>query len=179
MMDILRLENEIGSAANQLLSDGNWKYAIFYDLSTDSVFWNRAALVSLPKTFASTAPVALIYLLQKEAHSLSLWQQQWTDKTPSLSDFINTIISGRRFSNISGEAVSTEIFWKEFNGTVEAIIEETGFEFSIDEQPATYSNMLEKEDIESIICFDNTWQEQNYLVETSTHWILYHWASAA
>jgi hypothetical protein len=164
---------------DRLLKDDNWQGCTFYDLSTDSVFWNRAVLISLRKEFAITAPVALLYLLQKEAKTLTLWQQQWDNHVPTTKEFIKSVIAGGRFSNIKGEIISIESFWKEFKGTMDGVTAEPNFQFSINGVVTPYNEVLHQKDIQSVICFDNTWQEQNYFIETANEWILYHWATAA
>ena len=42
------------------LQDGTWQYATVCDLSTDSVFWNRAAFITLPKDYATEASSAAL-----------------------------------------------------------------------------------------------------------------------
>lgn len=163
----------------KLLEDGCWKQAVFYDLSTDSTYWNRASLVSLPKAYAKDASVALLYLLQKEAHTLSLWEKKWEDTPPSIEQFINSILAWGRFSNTIGRNVSIDHFWKEYTTILEGITLEKSFEFSKDEIPSAYTEVLRKEDLVQVICFDDTWKEQNYLIETLTTWTLYNWVTAA
>jgi hypothetical protein len=163
----------------KLLEDGCWKQAVFYDLGTESTYWNRASLVSISKAFAKNGSVALLYLLQKEAHILSLWKKEWEDTPPSIGQFINSVLGWGRFSNTLGRNVPADDFWKNFTTILEGITMEKSFEFSKDEIPSAYSEMVRKEDVVQAICFDDTWAEQNYLIETSTSWILYNWVTAA
>lgn len=180
MINISELKQGIGSIIpEKLLEDGCWKKAVFYDLGTDSVYWNRASLVSIPKAYAANASIALLYLLQKEAHTLSLWKKEWGAAAPSLKQFIDSVLAWGRFSNTLGRNVPIDDFWKEFTPVLEGITTEKSFEFTKDEIPSAYSDVLEKEDLVQVICFDNDWKEQNYLIETSTTWTLYNWGTAA
>lgn len=163
---------------NAALKDNNSQQATFYDLTTDSLFWNRASLICLPKTITASPEIALLYLLQKEAKTLIIWQQQWGNNLPTANEFIEYTITQKRFSNPIGKPISTESFWKEYKGTINGITAEAGFEFTVNEVQKPYKELLQAEDIQSVICFDNTWQEQNYFIETEKEWILYHWASA-
>jgi hypothetical protein len=164
---------------NDVLKGTIWQKAAYYDLSTASIFWNRATLFCLPKVLASTPLLALICLLQKEAKTLSVWQEQWGDRIPTAREFIKAVIAGGRFSNTKGEAIPIESFWKQYEGTMAGVAEEPSFEFSVDGIVAPYNDLLLKKDIQRVICFDNNWNEQNFLIETSTEWILFHWGTMA
>ena len=98
---------------------------------------------------------------------------------PTSNEFIQYIIAEKRFSNTIGKPVSSESFWEEYTGTFNGITAEASFEFTVNEIEKPYEELLQLKDIRSIICFDNTWQEQNYFVETEKEWVLYHWATAA
>lgn len=162
-----------------ILEDGCWKKAVFYDLSTDSQYWNRASLVSISKLYAKDASAALIYLLQKEAHILLLWKKEWDDAPLSLEQFMNSILAWGRFSNSTGRSIPSDDFWEKFTSTMEGITSEESFQFSINETPAAYCEVLKKEDLLQVVCFDDTWAEQNYLIETPAGWVLYNWVSGA
>jgi hypothetical protein len=180
MVDILELSKGIDvQVNNHLLLDGTWQKADFYDFSSNSIFWNRASFICLSKKCTLDAAVALIYLLQKEAKTLTLWQGQWGESTPSLQEFIKALVAWGRFSHTKGEAFPVELFWKQFDGTIEGISSETDFEFSKNGIVELYKNLLLKQDILQVVCFDDTWNEQNFLIETTTNWILYHWITAA
>lgn len=164
---------------DNILEDGCWKEAVFHDLSTDSLYWNRASLVSISKRYAKGASTALIYLLQKEAHTLLLWKKEWDDAPPSPEQFVNSISAWGRFSNSSGRSIPPDDFWKKFTSIMEGITSEKSFQFSINGTPAAYCEVLKKEDLLQVICFDDTWAEQNYLIETPAGWVLYNWVSGA
>ncbi len=162
-----------------VFKDENVQHGIFYDISTSSIFWNRASIVFLPKTYAATAPMALLCLLQKEAHSLSLWQNEWRDTIPTVEEFINTIIVWGRFTNMQGKNVVVAKFWEKYNDTIQGLIKEPDVEFTKDGIIQKYTPILVEKEIIEVICFDESWKEQNYLIETTTGWALFHWATAA
>ena len=162
-----------------LLQDNNWQKADLYDLTTGSTFWNRAIIITLPKIYAETNTVALIYLLQKQTHALDIWEREWGNITPTIHDFINFFIAEKGFTNTEGQSISAEFFWEKYSPTIEGITAEPGFEFSKNDIAEPYTNLLNKGDIIQVICFDDTWDEQNYFIETTTEWVLYHWSSAA
>ena len=162
-----------------VFKEENLQHGIFYDISTSSIFWNRAAVVILLKAYAATAPMALLSLLQKEAHSLSLWQKEWKDRTPSIEEFINTITVWGRFTNMQGKNVAVGEFWKKYNDTIQGLINEPDLEFTRDGIIETYTPLLIEKELIQAICFDESWKEQNYLVETTKGWALSHWATAA
>ncbi len=161
-----------------LLQDGNWQKADFYDLSTSSTFWNRAIVITLSKIYAATNAAALIYLLQKQAKALNIWERQWHDTTPAIQDFIKFFIAEKGFTNTNGKLIPAESFWEQYSATVAGITTEPGFEFSKNEIAEPYTDLLSKEDIIQVTCFDDTWNEQNFLIETNTGWVLFHWSSA-
>ncbi len=161
-----------------LLQDGNWQKADFYDLSTSSTFWNRAIVVTLSKIYAATNATALIYLLQKEAKALNIWQRQWHDTTPSIQEFIQFFIAEKGFTNTSGKLMSAEKFWEQYSATIAGITAAPGFEFSKNELPKPFTELLSKADILQVTSFDDTWNEHNFLIETKTEWVLFHWSSA-
>ncbi len=161
-----------------LLQDGNWQKADFYDLSASSTFWNRAIVITLSKIFAATTATALIYLLQKQAKALNIWERQWNDTTPTIQEFINFFIAEKGFTNTNGNLISAEKFWEQYIATIGGITTTPGFEFSKNEILEPFTDLLSKEDILQVTCFDDTWNEQNYLIETKTEWVLFHWSSA-
>jgi hypothetical protein len=159
-----------------LLQDGNWQKADFYDLSTSSTFWNRAIVITLSKTYAATNATALIYLLQKQAKALKIWERQWHYTTPTANDFIKFFIAEKGFTNTEGKLISTAIFWEQYSTAIAGITAAPGFECSKNAEP--FTNLLNKEEIIQVTCFDDTWNEQNFLIETKTEWVLFHWSSA-
>lgn len=161
------------------LGDGNWKKVTLRDLSTSSTFWNRAIILSISKSFAPEATAALVYLLQKEAKYLMLWEKEWGPAIPELADFIGAISAWGRFSNHAGEVINVDGFWEKYTVTIEGLLAEPSFEFSQDEKIQAYSDILVKEDIQQVICFDDQWNEQNFLVETNKDWILFSWMTMA
>ncbi len=166
--------------ANDLkLKDGTWQYVTVCDLSTDSIFWNRASFITLSKKYTSEASSALIYLLQKEAKTLALWEPKWDNYTPSMTDFIKSISVWGRFTNTVGFTVSIEEFWKIYCATINGIISEPSFKYNEEGMTKSFTQHLVKEDIEQVICFDDTWNEQNFFIETSTKWMLFNWATLA
>lgn len=39
-----------------------------------------------------------------------------------------------------------------------------------------YVNLLDKTKIKKIICFDDYWKEQNFMIETQNAWALFQWS---
>lgn len=163
------------SLDNYLLTNGNWQKADFYELETTSSFWNKAIIITLPKAFAKTTIEALIYLLQKQAKALQIWENKWKTTTPTIAEFIAFFITERGFTNTIGKEVSTALFYKNYNETINAITTEPSFEFFKNDKPEIYANLLDPMAILNLICFDDDWQQHNYFIETETHWMLYHW----
>ena len=161
-----------------MLQDGNWQNADFYDLSTSSTFWNRAIVITLSKIYAATNATALIYLLQKQSKALKIWERQWKTTTPTVQEFINYFIAEKGFTNTEGKLLSAANFWEQYSATIGGITTEPGFEFSKNETTEPFYGLLSKEDIIQVTCFDDIWNEQNFLVETKTEWVLFHWSSA-
>lgn len=163
------------SLNDHLLTDGNWEKADFYELETSNSFWNKAIIITLSKAVANTTSEALIYLLQKQTKELGIWENEWNTNTPTLSQFFNFFITEQGFSNTIGKKVPTELFYKNYNENIKAITAEPCFEFSKNDKPEFYVELLDPKTILNVICFDDDWQEHNYLIETETHWVLYHW----
>ena len=161
------------------LGDGTWQHALVADISTDSLFWSRATFVQLPKLHAEEPVSALIYLLEKEARHLGLWQQEWGAEIPSVQDFIQHLSIWGRFTNTAGIPMSIDEFWKSYEGTVDGITSQPAFEYSEEETVKPYTPQLVKEDIQQVFCFDNEWNEQNFLIETAGSWILFNWVTMA
>lgn len=172
-MDLSTLYNT--AQYDHLLTDGNWQKADFYELETSSSFWNKAIVITLPKKVAKTTTEALIYVLQKQAKALHIWEAEWNTTTPTISKFIDFFIAERGFTNSIGKEVSTELFYENYIDTINAIIAEPGFEFLKNENPEVYVDLLNPKAILNVICFDEDWQEHNYFIETETDWVLYHW----
>ncbi len=161
-----------------LLHDGTWQKADFYDLSTNNRFWNRAGIITLSKTFTASAAAAIIYLLQKECNALKIWERTWGTGSPTVSDFINFVLSEKAFTSDKGLPVSEESFWEKYSAFINAITAEPGFEFSKNEEAQPFTELIIKDEIMQVICFDDTWDEENYFIETNKEWILYQWATA-
>lgn len=167
----------LNKANEQLLSDGTWQNAISCELSTDSQFINRASLTILPKQFTNSRSTALIYLLQKEAKSLGLWDKTFGESAPTIKEFISAVLYWGRFTNTTGNVMGTDEFWKSYQNTIEAITSEPSFEYTEEGLAEQFTQKFSAEDIRDVICFDNTWNEKNFLIETSTHWILFNWGT--
>lgn len=93
----------------------------------------------------------MLYLLQKEVHILSLWKKEWEDTSPSIEQFTNSVLGWGRFSNTLGRNVPVEDSWKRFTMVLEGITTEKSFEFTKDERPSAYSEVLRKEDLVQVI----------------------------
>lgn len=161
-----------------LLTDGNWQKADFYNLATSSLFWNNAMFFIISKEYAKTNAEALIYLLQKQAKALKIWEREWDIATPAIHDFIKFFIAEKGFTNTEGKLIAAESFWEQYCATVSGITTEPSFEFSKNEIAEPFTDLLSKENIIQVTCFDDTWNEQNFLIETNTEWVLFHWSSA-
>jgi hypothetical protein len=145
LIDISELKHGVGSIIpEKLLEDGCWKRAVFYGLDTESLFWNRASLVSIPKTYAKNASMALLYLLQKEAHILYLWKKEWGDTPPSIEQFIDSVIGWGRFSNTQGRSVPADDFRETFTSTLEGLTGEGSFDSVKMRSPLLTRKCLEK-----------------------------------
>ena len=160
-----------------VFKEENLHHGILYDISTSSIFWNRASVVFLPKVYAATAPLALLCLLQKEAHALSLWQNEWMDTTPTVEEFINTITVWGRFTNMQGKNVAVEEFWKKYNDTIQGLINEPDLECTKDGIIQPYTAILLEKELIQAICFDESWKQQSFFIETKQQWILYYWST--
>ncbi|HSN61924.1 MAG TPA: hypothetical protein VLR49_13370 [Ferruginibacter sp.] len=171
--------NDSADSYTGLLAKSSWEQATVYRLSTGSTYWNTASVISLPKDCAATAPVALLYLLQAEARSLEIFADHLENAFPSTAEFINAVLAERRFSNNIGKEVSIESFWKTFVATMQGMVSQEGFEFTVNAVATPYQELLHKNVILHVICFDESWQEQNYFIETSGHWMLYNWTTGA
>jgi hypothetical protein len=165
------------SVDDHLLTDGNWQKADFYTLATSNSLWNNAMVIVLSKESAKTIDKALIYLLQKQTKALGIWEAEWNSTTPTLSQFIHFFIAEKGFTNSQGNPIAIEYFWNKYSVTIAGITAETSFEFTKNDEPIPYINLLNKEDITEVICFDDSWEEENYLIETTTSWVLYHWST--
>jgi len=162
---------------DHLLTDGNWQKADFYELDTSSSFWNKAIVVALPKKVAKTTTEALIYALQKQAKALRIWEAEWKTTTPTLKSFIHFFIAEKGFTNTQGKPIAIEDFWKKYSATIAGITGEIGFEFTKNNETIPFFNLLNKKELTQVICFDDNWEEHNFLVETKTSWVLYNWSS--
>jgi hypothetical protein len=177
MLNILDITDAMGNDLD--LENGTWQHATACDLNTSSTFWNRATLIILSKEYETAASSALVYLLQKEAKTLGLWEQEWGDSTPAISDFIKRLSVWGRFTKMAGCPISVEKFWKSYNATIEGIISQASFEYTEDGIAKPYMQHLHKKDIEQVTCFDDTWNEQNFFIETTTRWLLFSWGTMA
>ncbi|GGD26480.1 hypothetical protein [Flavobacterium orientale] len=163
---------------NYLLTNEIWQKADFYAIETNSSFWNKAIVITLSKEEATTNIEALIYLLQKQTKALAIWEEHWNTTTPTVFQFIEFFIAQRGFINTIGKKVSTKLFYKNYSETISNIIAKPTFEFTKNDNREVYFNLLDQNTIINVICFDDYWHEHNYLIETKTNWILYHWSSA-
>ena len=176
-MTILVLQElKMDPAFDKKLGDGRWKQARICDLITGNHYTNTATLISLSKKYAADPASALVYLLQKQLITMNLWQE---DHQHSISDFIDHLSICGRFSNMQGREMAVDIFRERYTSTVKGLTSEPSFEFSEDGVIKPYDEKILKEDIVRVISFDDTWNEQNYLVETRACWFLFSWLTMA
>ena len=71
--------------------------------------------------------------------------------------------------------ITAEKFYENYSENIKNLTADPSFEFTKNDKPEIYFNLIDKNAIKNVICFDDHWQEENYLIETETHWILYHW----
>lgn len=160
---------------DNVLANGNWELASYYELSSNSLFWNRAAIIKLSVTVTKIAEEALLYLLQKQANSLGIWEQNWSNEIPTIKDFLKFFTAEKGFNNIEGNIISPVIFWEKYNSIIKGLIEETDVVFTRDGNAISYFDLIQLNDLIRVICFDDEWNEQNYFIETKNEWMLFHW----
>ena len=165
------------SLDDYLLTDGNWQKADCYKLETSSSFWNTAIVIVLSKEFAKTSEKALIYVLKKQAKALGIWETEWNTTTPTLQSFIQFFIAEKGFTNSQGKPITIEDFWEKYIATINGITSEHSFEFTKNDEAIPFFNLLNKEELIKVICFDDSWEQQNFLLETKTKWVLYQWTT--
>lgn len=88
---------------------------------------------------------------------------------------IEIIVAERSFTIAFGKEVSTELFHKNYGETISAIRAEPSFELLKNDKPKVYVDLLDPKAILNVISFDDDWQAHNYLIETASQWVLYHW----
>lgn len=104
---------------SQQLIDGTWQKADFFDLSTASLFWNRAIIITLSKELVQTPETALIYLVQKQTKALGIWDKVWGETMPTVSELIHYFISEKGFTNTQGKPITIESFWEKYCASIE------------------------------------------------------------
>ena len=162
---------------DSLLKNNKWQMVDCYDLVTSSPHWNAAMILILPKCQTQNIEDALLYLLQKQAKSLGIWEREWITTAPTVREFINFFIAEHGFTVTIGKEMDSEIFYEKYSATIAGLTVEPSFEFTKNDKPETYDNLLQVKDILKVICFDNDWREENFLIETTSSWVLYHWSS--
>ncbi len=176
-MTILDLQElKMNPAYDTKLGDGRWQQVKVCELITSDHFHNTATLLSLSKKYTHDPAAALIYLLQKQLITMNLWNQ---DREHSISNFIDLLCIWGRFSNRKGKEMNVDVFRERYTSTVEGLTSVPSFEFSEDGVIKPYDEKILKEEIVRVISFDDTWNEQNYLVETRECWFLFSWLTMA
>lgn len=160
-----------------VLQNGHSNLADFYDFDSDEGTQGRAIVLILSKAATKNADEALIYLLQKQTKMLGIWERELEKSNPSLSEFIQFFISEKGFENIIGKVADRDGFWESYQSTITGIANAENFECSKNGIHCEYNTLLHKEGIKQVICFDDSWQEQNFFIETELDWVLYHWSS--
>ncbi len=170
ILDLLELKKD--PDFDKKLGNGRWKQTRVYEFITDDHLANTAALVSLPKEYAEDPASALVYLLQKQLITMKLWTENQQD---SIGHFIDQLSICGRFSNMQGREMAVEVFRERYTSTIESLTSKPSFQFTEEHVAKPYEEKILDEDILRVILFDDTWNEQNYFVETATNWILFSW----
>lgn len=161
--------------ADNFLANGNWEQAVYYELCSNSLFWNRAAIIVLSDKVTKNAAEGLLYLLQKQAKMLGIWEQYWPNEIPTIKDFLAFFTAEKGFNNTDGKPISPERFWESYNPTIEGLMEEPAVEFTKDGDIISYVDVIQQKDIIQVLCFDDEWNEQNFFLQTKNKWMLFHW----
>jgi hypothetical protein len=132
-------------------------------------------ILIISKKYAKNNREAFLYLLQKQAKVLKIWEAEWNATTPTLKEFITFFCTQKGFTNTVGKQVENNIFFNKYSNTINGLTKEQSFEFTKNDVPKTYTNMLNLKDIKKVVCFDDSWQEQNFFIELELYWVLYHW----
>lgn len=160
-----------------LLSDRNWKQVNYYELSCSSELWGSAFMMKLHKSVSSSADEAIIYLLERMAIEQEGWEEaSLTDL--HIIDFGSFIVSSGYLSKADGWEIPADHFMKNFNEVKEGIFKE--------KESALYKNgievpkdlALEEEELGTVICFADRWNNRQYFTESRDEWILFTWATS-
>ena len=159
-----------------LLSDGNWRQADFYDLDSKDRNSGRTLIVALNKSVTSNAKGTLLYLIQKQTKALGIWEREWGNTAPSVKEFVDFFIAEKGVSNASGKILKAEGVLENIRKHLQDLQNADGFECSKNGVTTTFQNFLTEEKIMQVVGFDNEWNEQNLFVEMENVWVLYHWS---
>ena len=94
-----------------------------------------------------------------------------------MQSFIKFFIAEKGFTNTQGKPIAIKDFWEKYSATIKGITAKPSFEFTKNDEPETFVELLNKEELIQVICFDDSWEEENYLIETKNSWVLYHWSA--
>lgn len=159
-----------------LLSEGNWQQADFYDLDSNDGNSGRTLIVKLSKSVTSNAEEALIYLIQKQTKALGIWEREWENVVPSVKELIDFFIAEKGVSNASGKILPTEGVLENIKKHLQGLQNADGFECSKNGVTTIFQNFFTEEKIMQVVCFDDEWNEQNLFIEMENIWVLYHWS---
>ncbi len=162
-----------------LLQDSNVALADFYDLDSNDSSGGRALVTTISKAVTTDADAAIIYLIQNQTKMLGIWEQEWEKSNPSLSEFIQFFISEKGFENTVSKVADKNDFWESYHSTINGITKAENFECCKNGMPSEYKTLLHKDEIKQVICFDDSWQDQNFFIETELDWVLYHWSAGS
>ena len=162
---------------DNLLQSNKHQKVDCYELVSSSVHWNCAMVLIIDKENATTSYEGLLLLLQKQCKALSIWEMEWNAKSPTIDEFISFFIAQKGFTNTDGKTVAKDYFYDKYQETINGLITEPSFECAKNGLPFTLESLFDKANIKNVICFDDTWQEHHFFVETDAQWLLYHWSS--
>lgn len=161
-----------------LLLNQNWKQVTYYELSCRSELWGSAFLMKLDKSLSASADEAIVCMLER----MAIEQEGWTEASLAdlhIVDFGSFILSSGYLSKADGWEIPAAHFLENFKEVRDGIFKE--------KESALYKNGIEvpkdlalrEEDLGSVICFSDSWNNRQYFTESRDEWILFTWATSA
>jgi hypothetical protein len=155
-----------------------WKQTNYYELCSKSEFYGCANFATIKKEFSNSENEALIYLLER----IIIETESWNEKIISEinhNTFLRTASSMGYINTLNSKKVEFQSFLNDINEIIVGIQNEPNCKITLNGNNFESKILFQLDDILTVICYDDKWNNRQYFFETQENWNYFIWSTSA
>jgi len=155
-----------------------WKETNYYEFDSKREGASCIFLIEIEKGERISLVESLSYLLCRYCFEFENWDdtQMWELTAEQLFTFI---LSEGYLTKSKGEQISKEVFWENYKDLLLTIKSKPQSVFLKNGQVAKTIDIITRNEISNVFCFDNRWNNKQFLIETDKQIFYFDWGTSA